>query len=87
MEKAGGFDAVKMPPVHAAVTYLLAVYIDLGPCHSNGFGMVKHSYSEIALAAPWADERERRAIRDMSGAYIDGVRLGEDPFGIAPYSG
>lgn len=46
--------------------------------------MVALPYAEIAAGAPWADQRERKLIRSMSRAYLDGRKVGDDPFGIPP---
>ncbi|OWV44204.1 hypothetical protein [Mameliella alba] len=72
-----------LPPIPFEVEHIHEVYLDLGPCQ-EGMSLSKHPHSEIALAAPWMDHRQRKLIRDMSAAYLEGRKIGEDPFGIPP---
>ncbi len=84
MQKSGGKG--RLPEVHPAASDYLALFTRVGPAHSSGMGLSPVAYSEIAIAAPWASEAERHLIREMSAAYLEGISLGEDPFGIHPMS-
>lgn len=54
---------------------------------ASGLGQSALPFSEIMLAASWLDDRERKIIRDMSKAYLNGLSIGEDRFGIPPWNG
>jgi hypothetical protein len=84
MQKSGGKG--RLPEVDSAASDYLALFTRVGPAHSSGMGLSPVSYSEIALAAPWADESERNLIRDMSASYLEGTSFGEDPFAMHPMS-
>lgn len=76
----------RLPDTPAAASDYLSLFMRVGPAHSSGMGLSPVPYSEITLAAPWANEPERDLIRSMSAAYLEGMSLGEDPFGIHPMS-
>ena len=68
--------------------YLLDALKDIGWVSNTGFGAQPILWSEIdafsrgtaAISEPW----EMRALRNMSGAYIDGNKLGEGVFAEFP---
>ena len=76
-----------MPPITAG-QYLLQAWADLGRVEVNpGLGAGPLRFAEIAAGCPWTTEAERRVIRKMSEAYIEGDKVGKDVLGVAPWDG
>ena len=80
--------AVPLPDVHAG-RYLIEALMDVGPVKSDPMaGPSVVPWTEIAgyreaggiISEPW----ECRAVRDMSAAFLRGLREGENPLSIMP---
>lgn len=73
-----------MPDIPAVTQDMAEAFVDLGMAWQTGAGFAVMPYAEIAAGAPWASLRERKLIRAMSRAYLEGRKTGDDPFGIPP---
>ena len=82
-EMAGDFP---MPPLPAPSLYLRDAFLDLGMCAASGMGIGPLPYAEIAAGAPWASQRERQTIREMSREYLAGMKTGGNDLGVPPWS-
>lgn len=69
------------------VVHLVEAFADLGMVQPAGMDVGPLSYTEIAAGAPWASQKERQVLRAMSRAYLDGGKIGKDPFGVPPWEG
>ena len=78
-------------PNLVAGRYLAEAFRDLGRFTSTGFGPVPLTWTEInafacqtgVISEPW----EARCVRDMSVAFLDGIEVGKNPLGKAPWGG
>jgi hypothetical protein len=67
--------------------YLVEAWDVLGRVERTpGVGSSPLRFTEIVAAHPWTNTEERRALREMSEAYMEGVTIGEDVLGIPPWS-
>jgi len=86
-EKATGKEP-ELPSLEAG-DYLASAFMDIGLCQSAGYGPQLLSWQEInafsqmtgAIRSRW----EGATIRNMSAAYIEGRKIGDDAFGIVPW--
>lgn len=71
------------------MAYLLPLWRRLGRIENNGFGVrpVPHTEVEAFQRMEGLTTQEGRALRLMSEAYVDGIRLGGDVFAIPPWDG
>lgn len=53
--------------------------------NSPGLGVGPLKFSEIAAACPWTTSAERRVLRRMSETFLEGVEIGKDVLGKAPW--
>lgn len=82
--------AQPLPPIEAG-RYLVEAFRDLGRFSSTGFGPAVLTWAEIdafarqtnAITDPW----EARSLREMSAAFIEGLEIGKNPLGRAPWEG
>lgn len=77
-----------MPELAGGEHYMLDALVEAGPALPGQMGPVPLSWQEIdayarqtqAIDEPW----EARTLIKMSAAYLEGIAVGENPFGIMP---
>ncbi|MEM7778201.1 MAG: hypothetical protein AAF732_21665 [Pseudomonadota bacterium] len=55
----------------------------LGFLNQSGIESSALTFTEIVHGCPWADETDRNVIKQMSAAYLSGLKM-TDPFAISP---
>ncbi|QDP60559.1 MAG: hypothetical protein Unbinned338contig1000_52 [Prokaryotic dsDNA virus sp.] len=76
-------------PQAGPLSYMLPLWRELGRAHSTGFGPATMPHAEIEAfgVREGLTAKERRLLRSMSDAYINGLALGRDVFAIPPWDG
>jgi hypothetical protein len=66
--------------------YLAEAWTNLGRIEINpGLGKGPLRFIEIKAGCPWTTSHEAELIRNMSMAYLDGLRIGSDVLGKPPW--
>ena len=75
---------MRLPKLPAGADLYVGAFEDLGRSLNVGFGPVPLSYQEITSGAYWMKDKEKKLIRQMSIAYLTGMREAEDPLAVPP---
>ncbi|MFY0681888.1 MAG: hypothetical protein JXR13_15065 [Thalassovita sp.] len=79
--------SLPLPDITGA-EYLAEIFSELGRTHSDGMTLKPIPWVEIQAYSTATGEIqsafEKRQIREMSRAYLNGLAQGKDPFSIAP---
>ncbi len=66
--------------------YIRDAFIECGVVSGEGPITLTEIDAYCTLIRPLASD-EVKTIRSMSNAYLAGLKLGKDPFGVAPFEG
>ena len=81
---AGGYG---FAPVPDAAAHIWEAFLEFGCAAPSGVGLGALPFAEIAAGAPWATLRERKALRQMSRAYVAERERAKNEFALPPWEG